>query len=163
MRRKPQKKIRVHKISICACARYATKGTHGRNMYVCYKRESCFEIFARFLCHNLCLRGKCIFRSQRFSKWSTICAKSSPTKKLFRATLTFRVRSVVPIRGVLNQKLFGSNQSTMSKYYPITTRLRKLFTTRQSPRVSAVRAKCLQTANFLFMAYGTRDFSSTFN
>ena len=30
-------------------------------MYVCYKQESFFEIFARFLCHNLCLRGKCIF------------------------------------------------------------------------------------------------------
>ena len=35
--------------------------------------------------------------------------------------LTFQMRSVVPIRG-------GSNQSTMSKYYPITTRLRKLIT-----------------------------------
>ena len=31
--------------------------------------------------------------------------------------LTFRMRSVVSIRG-------GSNQSTMSKYYPVTTRLR---------------------------------------
>ena len=34
---------------------------------------------------------------------------------------TFRMRSVVPIR-------VGSNQSMMSKYYPITTRLRKLLT-----------------------------------
>ena len=32
-----------------------------------------------------------------------------------------RMRSVVPIPG-------GSNQSTMSKYYPITKRLRKLLT-----------------------------------
>ena len=35
--------------------------------------------------------------------------------------LTFRMRTVVPIWG-------GSNQSTMSKYYPITTRLRNLLT-----------------------------------
>ena len=81
--------------------------------------------------------------------------------------LTFRMRSVVPIRG-------GSNQSMMSKYYPITTRLRKLLTlpptpmrtvafrtrdfqhlirkvarnrrelnTHQSPFVSTIRANCL--------------------
>ena len=35
--------------------------------------------------------------------------------------LTFWMRSVVPIRG-------GSNQSMMSKYYSITTRIRKLLT-----------------------------------
>ena len=83
-----RKKIRVHKISICACTRYATQGRHGRNVYICYKRESFLEIFARFLCHNHCLCCKCIFRSQIFSKWSTICAKSLRTpKKPFQATL----------------------------------------------------------------------------
>ena len=47
--------------------------------------------------------------------------------------LTFRMQSVVPIRG-------GSNQSAMSKYYPITTRLRKLLYF-----ASAVHANCLRT------------------
>ena len=41
-------------------------------MYVCYKWE---RFLWDFLPGNLCSRGKCIFRSQKFSKWSTICAK----------------------------------------------------------------------------------------
>ena len=48
--------------------------------------------------------------------------------------LTFRMRSLVPIRG-------GSSQSMMSKYYSITTRLRKLLAL---PPLY-VHANCLRT------------------
>ena len=63
MCRKPQK-IRVHKISICAGARYALRKNHVEEicMFV-INRKSFFESFARFLCHDLCLHGNCIFRS----------------------------------------------------------------------------------------------------
>ena len=60
--------------------------------------------------------------------------------------LTLRMRSVVPIRG-------RPNQSTMSKYYPITTRLRNWI----AYFASAVHANYLQT-ELLSMSYGTRDF-----
>ena len=60
--------------------------------------------------------------------------------------LTFRMRSVVSIPR-------GPNQSTMSKYYPITTRLRNWI----AYFASAVHANYLQT-ELLSMSYGTRDF-----
>ena len=44
------------------------KGTHGRNMYlwnVCYEQERFSYLFARFLCHNLCLRVSFEVRGSR--------------------------------------------------------------------------------------------------
>ena len=63
-------------------------------------------------------------------------------RKIF--VLTFRMWWVVPIRD-------GSNQNTMPKYYPITTRLRKLLTL-HPPSMRTTWELSLS------MAYGTRDF-----
>ena len=60
-----------------------TKGTHRRNMYVCYKRERLFEIFVSFFCHNICLRGKCYLSEWEILEMKPNCAP----KELFRATL----------------------------------------------------------------------------
>ena len=53
--------LRMRKIRI-------TKGTSGRNVYVCYKQERFSEIFARILCHNLCLRGISVSLGVRYSQ-----------------------------------------------------------------------------------------------